>query len=151
MRARCEFPLSICTRAEAGIPAVADTVGDTRPATVAVSDCPPMFPPSVHDVLAAPLASDTELAGDAKPPPFSAATVQLTVVPATALPYASATVTATGDARAVPAEPFCAPPPVSVTIAGAPDLAVAVNVALSRTKLVERIATALLCGCGNWG
>src|SRR5439155_1651068 len=116
----------------AAAPAVPVAVNVTglpaSPVAVAVSEFGPAVGPNVHDVTAAiPLAFVvTGVVGLTVPPPEATANVTLT--PATGLPFASRTITEAGVATVVPAVADWLFPALSVIELAAPVVPVAVKV-----------------------
>src|ERR1035437_1479082 len=78
----------------------------------AVADCVPAVGPSVHEVCASPLASETTLAFATLPAPV--ATAKFTVTPETPTPSPAATFTTSGCASCVPTLPVCPLPPCAM-------------------------------------
>src|SRR5471032_461380 len=84
---------------------------------VAVTVLAPATAPSVHVVLAMPLAFETTGCVPTDPPPVTTAKVTLT--PPIGLPNASVTSALMGDPRAVPTAPLCPLPPLIASVVAA--------------------------------
>src|SRR5207247_2185723 len=116
----------------AAAPAVPVAVNVTglpaSPVAVAVSEFGPAVGPNVHDVTAAiPFAPVvTGVVGVTVPPPE--ATTNVTLTPATGLPFASRTITEGGVGTVVPAVADWLFPALSAIELAAPAVPVAVNV-----------------------
>ena len=123
------------TLAAAPAVAVAVNVAGARPLTVAVNEFAPATVPNVQPPTAAsPDAFVVAVAAVVEPPPL--ATAKVTVTPLTRLLLASRTTTAGSVATAVPTVADWLFPAEIVTLAGAPAVAVAVNVAGARLLAV---------------
>src|SRR5690606_39273812 len=105
--------------------ASAENTTGSSPGTAAVTVFCPGVRPSVSRVEARPSASVTDVAGFTDPPP--AVTSHWTVIPATPLPWASATFTTSGCASSDPAGAVCSLPDSADTAVGGPASAAAVK------------------------
>src|SRR5690606_21683750 len=102
-----------------------ENTAGSGPGTAAVTVFCPGVRPSVSRVEARPSASVTDVAGFTDPPP--AVTSHWTVIPATPLPWASATFTTSGCASSDPAGAACSLPDSADTAVGGPANAAAVK------------------------
>ena len=106
--------------------AVAANMTGVSAPLVAVTSWAPTVVPSVHMVCASPAASVGTVASLTLPPP--PVTAKSTFTPGTGFPNESVTLATMGNGKTAAAVSACASPLSTMSIAGAPGLAVALNV-----------------------